>query len=111
MAPQERLAEKRRDYAKAVTDGLGAASEAVERAFASVPREAFLGPGPWKRFTLAGTEMTPDADAAHVYENVLFELDGARGINNGEPRLWAVTLAAAKISPGETVLHLSLIHI
>jgi protein-L-isoaspartate(D-aspartate) O-methyltransferase len=105
MQGPERAVEKRRLYAKAVTQGLGANSEALERAFARVPRELFLGPGPWKRFTLDGTEMTPDADAAHVYENVLFELDGAKGINNGEPRLWAATLAAAHISPGDTILH------
>jgi len=99
------VSEKRAAYAKAMTEGLGPAAEAVERAFASVPREAFLGPGPWKRFGLAGSEPTPDADPAHVYENALFELDGALGINNGEPRLWAATLASANIAKGETILH------
>jgi protein-L-isoaspartate(D-aspartate) O-methyltransferase len=32
---------------------------------------------------------TDDADPRHVYYDVLIALDGSRGINNGQPSLWA----------------------
>ena len=37
----------RRAYAKHVMAAAGVADERVETAFATVPREQFLGPGPW----------------------------------------------------------------
>ena len=42
------LARIRRAYAEYVTACFGQWHEGVYAAFASVPREAFLGPGPWQ---------------------------------------------------------------
>lgn len=66
---------------------------ALTAAFATVPRERFLGAGPWRIIAprRAGNEVftTPDADPAQLYRDVLVTIDAARGINNGQPSLWA----------------------
>jgi protein-L-isoaspartate(D-aspartate) O-methyltransferase len=99
------VATKRAAYAAAITAGLKSAPEGLEQAFATVPREAFLGPPPWRRATLRGVDQAPEDDPLSVYENVLFELDGRLGVNNGEPRLWATAFDAVAIKRGEVVLH------
>ncbi|MGH7291236.1 MAG: hypothetical protein ACREJT_08505, partial [Myxococcota bacterium] len=65
-------------------------SGALVRAFATLPREDFVGPGPWQIIRLSaagggGYETTPDADPRRIYDNVLVALDPARRLNNGEP--------------------------
>lgn len=84
-------------------------SPALVRAFATVPREAFVGPGPWKILRLAsppaGYETTPDADPRRIYDNVLVALDPARHLNNGEPAALARSLDSLDLAPGERFLH------
>jgi len=84
-------------------------SPAVVDAFATVPRERFVGPGPWRILSpLVSGEYwtTTDADPRHVYHDVLIALDEARGINNGGPSLWAGLFDHLDIVPGEQILHL-----
>lgn len=86
-----------------------AASERILEAFRSVPREAFAGPGPWKlRSALANNgfavHQTPDADPCWLYHAVLVVLDEEKGINIGEPTLWARHLARADVRAGARVL-------
>jgi protein-L-isoaspartate(D-aspartate) O-methyltransferase len=84
-------------------------SRAVAEAFATVPRERFVGPGPWRiksPMNLAEYWTTEDADPRHVYHDVLIALDEARGINNGQPSLWAYPFDRLAIGNGEAVLHL-----
>ncbi len=80
-------------------------------AFASVPRERFLGPGPWRIIVprLSGNEVftSPDADPAHLYRDVLVTIDAARGINNGQPSLWARAFDRLVLRPGARVLHVA----
>jgi protein-L-isoaspartate(D-aspartate) O-methyltransferase len=78
---------------------------AVRDAFALVPRENFLSPGPWQILTRQGYCETADANAAQVYLNAAIALDPDKGINNGEPQLHARMLAAAAPKAGETVVH------
>lgn len=75
-------------------------------AFNAVPRENFVGPGPWQ-VSVDGTSYidTPSADAAYLYQDVLIALDRAAGINSGEPSLHAKFMSAIKPRPGETVVH------
>lgn len=76
------------------------------RAFATVPREAFVGPGPWT--ILGGTlmrETTPDADPRHLYRNVLIALDEAKSLNNGQPQFWATMFDRLRPAPGERAIH------
>ncbi|WP_430678233.1 protein-L-isoaspartate O-methyltransferase family protein [Mesorhizobium album] len=78
----------------------------IEEVFASVPREAFLGPGPWTVFAGDGRFETPSADPSYLYQNVLVVLDADRGINNGEPLLHAMWIGKVEPKPGETVTHI-----
>jgi protein-L-isoaspartate(D-aspartate) O-methyltransferase len=82
-------------------------SEALVRAFAEVPRERFLGPGPWQILDYPAEDywLTPDADPKHLCHNVLVAIDPARRLNNGQPSLWAYLLDAIAPGAGERVLH------
>ncbi|MGH8319385.1 MAG: DUF3471 domain-containing protein [Steroidobacteraceae bacterium] len=77
---------------------------------ASVPREAFIGPGPWKIMRAAeigkGYRVTPDNDPRHLYENVLVALDEQRKLNNGEPLGLLLFLDTLTLSAGERFLHI-----
>jgi hypothetical protein len=84
-------------------------SRAVVDAFATVPRERFVGPGPWRvrsPMRMAHYWTTDDADPRHVYHDVLIALDKTRGLNNGQPSLWAALFDDLDIASGERVLHL-----
>ncbi|MGE3652259.1 MAG: protein-L-isoaspartate O-methyltransferase [Reyranellaceae bacterium] len=80
-------------------------------AFAAVPRERFLGPGPWRIIVphASGNEVftAPDADPVHLYRDVLVTIDATRGINNGQPSLWARAFDRLGLKPGARVLHVA----
>ncbi len=81
-------------------------SERVVQAFATVPRERFVGGGPWRIIPPGkNARMTPDSDPCHLYDNVLVSLDADRNINNGEPRLWAALFDQLDIQAGAAVAH------
>lgn len=82
-------------------------SEAVVAAFATVPREAFLGAGPWRLVMASGrgSFMSANADVRHLYHDVLVAIDESRGLNNGQPSLWAYLYDQLDIAPGEHVVH------
>ena len=79
----------------------------IVEAFAAVPRERFLGPGPWRILPDVRPNqpfVTPD-DAPHwVYHDVLVAIDPARGLNNGMPSFWAHNLDHLDFRRGERVL-------
>lgn len=101
----ETLLAARRFYAELMTAKAGADDPRLRAAFESVPRETFLGPGPWKVHVPEGYIATPSADAALVYQDIVVCLAADRHINNGEPSLHARCLAAVAPQPGERVLH------
>ena len=80
-----RLEAARAFYARLVAAGAGRGELAgrIESAFAFVPREHFLGRGPWSvpRFANGGPAYveTPNADPILVYQNILFALDREKG--------------------------------
>jgi protein-L-isoaspartate(D-aspartate) O-methyltransferase len=77
----------------------------VVDAFAAVPREHFVGPGPWRIYHMSdGYWSTPDADPRHLYHNVLVALDESTGLNTGQPSLWAGYFDRLGLRPGERVL-------
>jgi len=82
--------------------------EEIVRAFAEVPRERFVGPGPWRLLNLIEQKYwtTPDADPHWLYHNVLVALDEARGLNTGEPSLWAYHFDRLHIAAGERILQI-----
>jgi hypothetical protein len=76
-------------------------SQRVIDAFANVPREAFLGPQPWRVFHFVdGYWDTPGEDPRSAYHNVLFAIDEARRLNNGQPEFWARLLDKLDIPGG-----------
>jgi protein-L-isoaspartate(D-aspartate) O-methyltransferase len=85
----------------------GVADTRIIAAFAAVPREHFVGPGPWKVYALGGKYIdTPSNDLSFLYQDVLVALSEDRRINNGEPSLHARSLSALRPESGEAVLHI-----
>jgi len=102
----------RQYYAEELRAVANIQSEAVVRAFAKVPREHFLGPGPWQivnpwRLDVEPSyRITPDADARHIYHNVLVAIDAERHLNNGQPGFLAFLIDALELQEGEHVVHI-----
>jgi len=101
--------EARAAYAEKIRGLAGLRSPALLRSLRRVPREAFLGPGPWKLMFLdqlgEGYKETPDADPCHLYDNVLVAIDPVRKLNNGEPAALLRWLDGLDLAPGERFLH------
>jgi protein-L-isoaspartate(D-aspartate) O-methyltransferase len=106
------LEDYREFYAEEIRAVASLRSEALARAFAAVPREDFLGVGPWKiaSFDAAWSAVpryipTADADPRRLYHNVLIAIDEARSLNNGQPSALAAWLDALEIREGERAVH------
>ena len=54
----------RQFFAEEVATSAGIENPALVQAFASVPRERFLGPGPWQIVTMDGLRALPGGGAA-----------------------------------------------
>ena len=112
MFTEAELAVVRRAYARQVTFLGNVRNANLERAYAEVPREAYLGPGPWPILrwpsyypSTPGYTPTPDADPAWLYADMLVGIVPERGLNNGQPSAHACWIAAAAPSTGEHVVH------
>lgn len=105
----ERLERVRHDFAEKIRAISAVRSSRLVDALGRVPREDFLGPGPWQIMRLAdaerGYERTPDADPQHLYDNVLVALDASRNLNNGEPAFLLRCLDDLDLSPRDRFLH------
>jgi protein-L-isoaspartate(D-aspartate) O-methyltransferase len=104
------IEEARRWYAEEIRAVAHLESDAVVEALARVPREAFLGAGPWqiaRSFEIAPYyRTTVDGDPRHLYHNVLVAIDPARQLHNGLPSALAQWIEAADVRPGDRVLHI-----
>jgi protein-L-isoaspartate(D-aspartate) O-methyltransferase len=106
MDRQAELAIVRRAYAKQVAAAARISDARIEQAFAAVHREQFLGAGPWQMMRLPSAYVTtPDADPVLLYVDQVVGLIPERGINNGQPSLHAMLLAAVRIEEGDHVVH------
>src|SRR5262252_6073355 len=104
---QGELAIVRRAYAKHVLANVGVDDARVEAAFAAVRREHFLGPGPWPMPRWSRPDVpTPSDDPVYLYQDALVGIISSRGLNNGQPSLHALLIAAAAPRPGEHVVHI-----
>ncbi len=102
------ILEARHRYAEELRFTAKVSSRAVIDAFATVPREHFFGPGPWRILSpMAATEYwtTEDADPRHVYHDVLIAIDEDRRLNNGQPSLWAHLYDQLELTRGTHVVH------
>lgn len=107
------LQDCRQFYAEEIKAVAGLRSEALVNAFASVPREHFLGPGPWKLGSLdfgmspePRYRPTEDGDPKRIYHNVLVSIDETRHLNNGQPSALASWIDALDILPDDRVVHI-----
>jgi protein-L-isoaspartate(D-aspartate) O-methyltransferase len=96
----------RRIYAEMVCAFAGVTDARLVEAFATVPRERYLGPGPWK-FSTYGDRYaeTPSADPVYLYRDRLYAIDAARHLNNGLPGFLAQLIDALSLRPGDRVAH------
>jgi len=106
MDRMDRMDACRKFFADLVTAHAGVAADSeLTAAFASTPREQFVGKPPWRVFTSTGYISTPSDDPAFLYQDVVVSLGGRGGLNNGQPSLHALCLAALAPQKGETVVH------
>jgi protein-L-isoaspartate(D-aspartate) O-methyltransferase len=94
----------RRFFGDLVAASVNASDPRIADVFASVPREQFLGPGPWLTYVGDSPLMTPSADPVLLYQDRVFALLPEKHLNNGEPSLHARCLNAVQPKPGESVL-------
>jgi protein-L-isoaspartate(D-aspartate) O-methyltransferase len=100
---------RRRFYAEELRFTTRMRSARLQAAFATVPRERFVGDGPWRvksLWNMADYWTTEDADLQNVYHDILIALDEELGLNNGQPSLWAFLFDRLGVAAGERVLHL-----
>jgi len=78
----------RRAYAKQITAAVQVVDEHTESGFAEVPREDFLGPGPWPIFRLRRSYvLTPADDPVYLYCDEVVGIVPEHRINNDQPSL------------------------
>ncbi len=107
------LDDYRRFYAEEIQYAGNLNSPPLIEAFARVPREKFLGPGPWQTpflniLSTAASEPqhTTIEDPRHLYHNIAIAIDPARGLNNGHPSSLARWINALNLHPGDRAFHL-----
>jgi len=98
------------EFAERLREVAGLRSSALVRALATVPREHFVGPGPWEILNPSdlprGYRLTPDDDPRRLYDTVLVALDANRLLNNGEPASLLRWLDSLDLGPGDRFLHI-----
>lgn len=102
----DRIAAARRFFAEDLRFKTRMSSSALFAAFATVPRERFVGAGPWLIQSRGEHWTTEEADLRHVYHDTLIALDQDKHINNGQPSLWAYYFDRLNVRAGQQVLHL-----
>ena len=105
MDPQAELRIIRAAYAKQVLAASSVNNPKLAGAFAAIPREDFLGPGPWLVWHWTRYVATPEADPIYLYTNDVVALVSERHVNNGQPSLHAYLMHRAGPVAGEHVVH------
>lgn len=110
------IEECRRFYAQEIQFAANLITPGLVDAFAKVPREKFLGPGPWQLGSPEGRAMAAAglgqlsyvtvADPREIYHNVIVSLDRAEDIHNGQPSALGRWIDAPALKSGERVYHL-----
>src|SRR5690349_17789641 len=101
----------RKFYAREVKFAASLTTPGLVEAFGRVPREKFLGPGPWQIGSAAARAMSVAGlgqmsyvtieDPRDVYHNVAISLDRPKDINNGQPGSLGMWIDALALKPGE----------
>lgn len=109
LSPMSDLAARRRYFSDELAICYNLRTPALVEAVATVPREAFLPPGPWV-IQGAGDAMgqprqTPDDDPRHVVHNIAVAIDPVRQLFNGGPATVVPAIDALALQAGQRVLH------
>jgi protein-L-isoaspartate(D-aspartate) O-methyltransferase len=98
----------RRRYVEAIKKRERITSRPLLRALATVPRERFLAPGPWRIRKSGGQayRLTASADPIHLYQDVLVAIDARRRLDTGLPSLWAHFIDVLDVAEGARVLQI-----
>jgi len=103
------LKAQRRWYAEEIRWSARLRSTRLVEALATVPRESFLGRGPWQILGDKAFDRgyAKTSDPRHLYHNVLVAIDARRRprLNNGLPTFLASLIDQLDIEPGESVCH------
>jgi len=113
------LAGVRRKYARKLRRKAHLKSRLLVRAFAEVPREHFLGPGPWQIVRVHRNpwrirpstfrsfyRTTRDSHPRRIYRDILVGIVPERLLNNGMPSGLAKWFDALTLKRGERVMHI-----
>ena len=93
-------------YARQILAAARVEDPRLEAAFGAIPREDFLGPGPWPMLRWQGEYVqTPDADPVYLYTDNLVGILPERRLNNGQPSLHANLIHRAAPAAGAHVVH------
>jgi len=98
----------RRRYVETIEKRERISSAPLLRALAAVPRERFLGPGPW-RIRIDGGQayrLTASADPIRLYDDVLVAIDARRRLDTGLPSLWAHFIDVLDVAAGARVVQI-----
>ncbi|MGP8172970.1 MAG: protein-L-isoaspartate O-methyltransferase family protein [Terracidiphilus sp.] len=98
----DRLEACRRAYAERIAElaGIAKGSE-IAAALATIPRERFVGPAPWRSAPCREHAQSVAEDPAELYQDIVVSLGAGRGLNNGQPSLHAMCLKALGVRKGE----------
>src|SRR5258707_5171659 len=102
------IKQARRWFAEELRHTAHVRSPTVIEAFATVPREHFVGPGPWRVLSrLGGPDYwtIDDSDPRRLCHDVLVAIDETRRLNNGQPSLWATLFDQLAVATGDRVVH------
>ena len=102
----DRVRERRQAYAAEITRNAHVQDPRIEKAFAAVPREDFVGNPPWRVGSGGLFGLTSSSDPGRLYEDVLVAIDAERGINNGQPSLHAQAIDALGLKEGEIAVQI-----
>ncbi|HYL58002.1 MAG TPA: methyltransferase domain-containing protein [Candidatus Acidoferrales bacterium] len=92
-------------YARKLRRKAALHSKLLIRAFAEVPREHYLGAGPWPLLTMKGYRRSRTAHPRVLYDDILVGIVPKRFLNNGQPSGLASWFDALDLKRNDTVVH------
>jgi protein-L-isoaspartate(D-aspartate) O-methyltransferase len=109
-ARSRRIQARRAAYAARILALAGISTETdlgsrIAAAFRTIPREKFVGQPPWTLLSGANHIQAITDESDELYQDDLLPLGVGRGLNNGQPSLHAMCLAALAPAVGERVVH------
>jgi protein-L-isoaspartate(D-aspartate) O-methyltransferase len=104
----KKLADARRYYVEQIKARAQVTSPRILKAYRNIPRELFLGEGPWRIRSdiVSAYGSTESANPADIYHDVLVALDERRKLDNGLPSLWALLFEALDLQTGENIVQI-----